>query len=278
MSEIKQEFLQRSITAICLSAVVIALVLFSPHLVLNTFVFLLSLALFFEWMKVSESSFKKKIIFLLLFSFLIGCILGIGTLFEPISFITMLGITIWIVIAYQIFLKEGRLSSNFTFTNFWIGLILISTFCLTCFQFVNGPPRLRLDLLIAIFNVAVFDSGAFIIGKNFGKNSFLPELSPNKTIEGLIGGLISSIVFVIFLYLLLEEVSFMVSLALVFSIPFALCGDYFFSFLKRKANIKDTGSILPGHGGLLDRADSHLAAIPMTAFFSLLLYTIGSYF
>ena len=275
MSELKQEFLQRSITAICLSAVVIALVLFSPNLILNTFVFLLSLALFFEWMKVSESSFKKKIIFLLLFSFLIVCILGIGTLFEPISFITMLGITIWIVIAYQIFFKKGRLSSNFTFTNLWIGLILISTFCLICFQFVNGP---RLFLLIVIFNVAVFDSGAYIIGKNFGKNPFLPELSPNKTIEGLIGGLISSIVFVSFLCIFLEEVSLRASVALMLSIPFALCGDYFFSFLKRKANIKDTGSILPGHGGLLDRVDSHLAAIPMTSFFSLLLYTIGSYF
>ena len=275
MSELKQEFLQRSITAICLSAVVIALVLFSPNLILNTFIFLLSLALFFEWMKVSESSFKKKIIFLLLFSFLIVCILGIGTLFEPIPFITMLGITIWIVVAYQIFFKKGRLSSNFTFTNFWIGLILISTFCLTCFQFVNGS---KLFLLIAIFNVAIFDSGAYIIGKNFGKNSFLPELSPNKTIEGLIGGLTSSIVFVTFLCILLEEVSLRASVALMLSIPFALCGDYFFSFLKRKANIKDTGSILPGHGGLLDRVDSHLAAIPMTAFFSHLLYTIGSYF
>ena len=275
MSELKQEFLQRSITAICLSAVVIALVLFSPNLILNTFIFLLSLALFFEWMKVSESSLKKKVIFLLLFSFLIVCILGIGTLFEPIPFITMLGITIWIVVAYQIFFKKGRLSSNFTFTNFWIGLILISTFCLTCFQFVNGS---KLFLLIAIFNVAIFDSGAYIIGKNFGKNSFLPELSPNKTIEGLIGGLISSIVFVTFLCILLEEVSLRASAALMLSIPFALCGDYFFSFLKRKANIKDTGSILPGHGGLLDRVDSHLAAIPMTAFFSHLLYTIGSYF
>ena len=275
MSELKQEFLQRSITAICLSAVVIALVLFSPNLILITFIFLISLALFFEWMKVSESSFKKKIIFLLIFSFLIVCILGIGTLFEPIPFITMLGITIWIVVAYQIFFKKGRLSSNFTFTNFWIGLILISTFCLTCFQFVNGS---KLFLLIAIFNVAIFDSGAYIIGKNFGKNSFLPELSPNKTIEGLIGGLISSIVFVIFLCILIEEVSLRASAALMLSIPFALCGDYFFSFLKRKANIKDTGSILPGHGGLLDRVDSHLAAIPMTAFFSYLLYTIGSYF
>ena len=275
MSELKQEFLQRSITAICISAVVIALVLFSPNLILNTFVFLLSLALFFEWMKVSESSFNKKVIFLLLFSFLIGFILGIGILFEPISFIAMLGITIWIFIAYQIFFRKGRISSNFTFTNFWVGLILISTFCLICFQFVNGS---RLFLLIAIFNVAVFDSGAYIIGKNFGKNSFLPELSPNKTIEGLIGGLSSSIVFVTFLCILSDEVSLTASAALMLSIPFALCGDYFFSFLKRKANIKDTGSILPGHGGLLDRVDSHLAAIPMTAFFSHLLFTIGSYF
>lgn len=275
MSELKQEFLQRSITAICLSAVVIALVLFSPNLILNTFVFLLSLALFFEWMKVSESSFKKKVIFLILFSFLIGFILGIGVLFEPISFIAMLGITIWIVIAYQIFFREGRLSSKFTFTNFWVGLILISTFCLICFQFVNES---RLFLLIAIFNTAVFDSGAYIIGKNFGKNSFLPELSPNKTIEGLIGGLTSSIVFVSFLCILLEDLSIGASAALMLSIPFALCGDYFFSFLKRKVNIKDTGSILPGHGGLLDRVDSHLAAIPMTAFFSHLLFTIGSYF
>ena len=275
MSELKQEFLQRSITAICLSAVVIALVLFSPNLILNTFVFLLSLALFFEWMKVSESSFKKKVIFLILFSFLICFILGIGVLFEPISFIAMLGITIWIVIAYQIFFREGRLSSKFTFTNFWVGLILISTFCLICFQFVNES---RLFLLIAIFNTAVFDSGAYIIGKNFGKNSFLPELSPNKTIEGLIGGLTSSIVFVSFLCILLEDLSIGASAALMLSIPFALCGDYFFSFLKRKVNIKDTGSILPGHGGLLDRVDSHLAAIPMTAFFSHLLFTIGSYF
>jgi len=275
VSELKQEFLQRSITAICLSAVVIALVLFSPNLILNTFVFLLSLALFFEWMKVSESSFKKKVIFLILFSFLIGFILGIGVLFEPISFIAMLGITIWIVIAYQIFFREGRLSSKFTFTNFWVGLILISTFCLICFQFVNES---RLFLLIAIFNTAVFDSGAYIIGKNFGKNSFLPELSPNKTIEGLIGGLTSSIVFVSFLCILLEDLSIGASAALMLSIPFALCGDYFFSFLKRKVNIKDTGSILPGHGGLLDRVDSHLAAIPMTAFFSHLLFTIGSYF
>ena len=273
-SELKKEFFQRTLTAILISIIVITLVLYSSDFILKTLISLLSLALLLEWMKVLQSSLRKKLIFLILFTILITAIQLIGALFEPISFVVMLGITVWIVIAYQIFFKEGRLSSNFTFTNFWIGLILITTFCLICFQFAVES---RLFLLILIFNIAVFDTGAYLVGKNFGKKSFLPELSPNKTVEGLIGGLLSSIVFIIILYYFSEEVSLRASLAMVFSIPFALCGDYFFSFLKRKANVKDTGSILPGHGGLLDRVDSHLAAIPMTAFFLLLIHTAGSY-
>ena len=233
------------------------------------------MALLFEWMKVAESSTVKRSIFLILFIILISSNHYFGGLFEPISLITMLGIIVWIVVAYQIFLKQGRLSSNFTFNNFWIGLLIISAFCLVCFQLLTGS---RVFLLAVILNIAVFDTGAYIIGKNFGRNPFLPELSPNKTVEGLIGGLISSLLFVICAYLLLEEVSLLRSSVMILAIPFALCGDYFFSFLKRKANVKDTGSILPGHGGLLDRADSHLAAIPMTLFFLLLLNTAGSYF
>ena len=275
MSEIKQEFLQRSITAIFISAIVISLILCSSNLILNIFISILSFALLFEWMSVSKSSNGKRLIFLILFIILISANHYFGGLFEPISFITMLGITVWILVAYQIFFKQGRLSSNFAFNNYWIGLLLISAFCLVCFQLVTGS---RIFLLVVIFNIAVFDTGAYIIGKNFGRNSFLPELSPNKTIEGLIGGLMSSLFFVICAFLFLEEVSLIHALTMILSIPFALCGDYFFSFLKRKAGVKDTGSILPGHGGLLDRVDSHLAAIPMTLFFSLLLYTAGSYF
>ena len=275
MSELKKEFLQRSITAIFISAIVITLILYSSNLILNIFISILSLALLFEWMKVSESSSVKRSIFLILFIVLISSYYYFGGLFEPISFITMLGIIVWIVVAYQIFLKQGRLSSNFTFENFWIGLLIISAFCLVCFQLLTES---RVFLLTVILNIAVFDTGAYIIGKNFGRNPFLPELSPNKTIEGLMGGLISSLLFVICAYLFLEEVSLLQSSVMILAIPFALCGDYFFSFLKRKANVKDTGSILPGHGGLLDRVDSHLAAIPMTLFFLHLLNTAGSYF
>ena len=275
MSELKKEFLQRSITAIFISAIVITLILYSSNMVLNIVISILSLALLFEWMKVSESSTVKRSIFLILFIVLISFNHYFGGLFEPISFIAMLGIIVWIVVAYQIFFKQGRLSSNFTFNNFWIGLLIISAFCLVCFQLLAGS---RVFLLAVILNIAVFDTGAYIIGKNFGRNPFLPELSPNKTFEGLIGGLISSLLFIICAYLFLEEVSLLRSSVMILAIPFALCGDYFFSFLKRKANVKDTGSILPGHGGLLDRVDSHLAAIPMTLFFLLLLNTAGSYF
>ena len=275
MSELKQEFLQRSMTAIFISAIVITLILYSSNLILNIFIFILSLALLFEWMSVSKSRYKKKLVVLILFIILISSNHYFGGLFEPISFITMLGITVWIVVAYQLFFKQGRLSTSFTFNNFWIGLLLISAFYLVCSELLTGS---RLFLLAVIFNVAVFDTGAYIIGKNLGKNSFLPELSPNKTIEGLIGGIISSSLFVICACLFLDEVSLVLALAMILAIPFALCGDYFFSFLKRKADVKDTGSILPGHGGLLDRVDSHLAAIPMTLFFSLLLDTTGSYF
>ena len=105
MSELKQEFLKRSITAIFISAIVITLILYSSNLILNIFISILSLALFLEWMSVSKSSNGKRLIFLILFIILIGANHYFGGLFEPISFITMLGITVWIVVAYQIFLK-----------------------------------------------------------------------------------------------------------------------------------------------------------------------------
>ena len=150
MSELKQEFLQRSITAIFISAIVITLILYSSNLILNIFISILSLALFLEWMSVSKSSNGKRLIFLILFIILISANHYFGGLFEPISFITMLGITVWIVVAYQIFLKQGRLSSNFAFNNFWIGLLLISAFCLVCFQLVTGSRIFLLAVILIL--------------------------------------------------------------------------------------------------------------------------------
>lgn len=111
-------------------------------------------------------------------------------------------------------------------------------------------------LLWLLVVVASTDIGAYFVGKSFGKTKFC-ETSPNKTIEGLIGGLFFAVILgplfvtngISFVNALI--ISGVVSLASVF-------GDLFESYLKREADVKDSGTILPGHGGVLDRTDGYL--------------------
>jgi len=104
--------------------------------------------------------------------------------------------------------------------------------------------------------VASCDTGAYYIGRAIGKNKF-SKISPNKTIEGVIGGItIATLLGTIvgtynYSFLLSLVVALLVSTSSIF-------GDLFESYLKRNANIKDSGNILPGHGGVLDRLDGYL--------------------
>ena len=88
------------------------------------------------------------------------------------------------------------------------------------------------------------------------------KISPNKTLEGLIGGLLASLFFSIFL-IYIAEAHYWIGVYLLLGGLFAFFGDLLISYFKRKSGIKDTGSILPGHGGVLDRIDSHLIATPL---------------
>lgn len=107
------------------------------------------------------------------------------------------------------------------------------------------------------------DIGAFFVGRRFGKHSLAKKISPNKTWEGFIGGGISTMV-------VLSIYSYLYGLSLYYAIVWALlvavaapAGDLFESMMKRFAGIKDSGNILPGHGGILDRFDSLLFAAPL---------------
>jgi phosphatidate cytidylyltransferase len=122
----------------------------------------------------------------------------------------------------------------------------------------------------------VADIAAFFTGKKWGKNKLSPEISPGKTIEGMYGALASSVIYSLVILItvsvmtgngLSEKLAIMsiadFVLLSVLSVLISIYGDLFFSAVKRRAGVKDSGSLLPGHGGVLDRIDSLIAAAPL---------------
>ncbi len=106
--------------------------------------------------------------------------------------------------------------------------------------------------------VAMSDVGAFFVGKSIGKRQFSPT-SPNKTLEGVIGGVFFATIFGSYLAYSLDLVSLWVAIVVSFITSIAsIFGDLFESYLKREAGVKDSGTLLPGHGGVLDRVDGYL--------------------
>lgn len=135
----------------------------------------------------------------------------------------------------------------------------------------TSVPYLSTKLLAFFFLVAFgADAGAYFAGKNLGKHKLIPKISPNKTWEGAAGGLILSSAFAaLATYFFFPELPYKYSIPLALAITIiGIFGDLAESAMKRGANVKDTASILPGHGGLLDRLDSLLFGAPILYYFA----------
>ncbi|HIE35294.1 MAG TPA: phosphatidate cytidylyltransferase [Campylobacterales bacterium] len=115
-------------------------------------------------------------------------------------------------------------------------------------------------LIWLLIVVALTDIGAFFVGKFFGKREFC-KTSPNKTLEGVIGGVVIATIFGSYYALILVDIQYAIAISFLVSIS-SIFGDLFESYLKRRVDVKDSGNILPGHGGILDRVDGYLFAAP----------------
>ena len=132
----------------------------------------------------------------------------------------------------------------------------------------GGVPDGHRWLLTALMVVWAADTGAYFSGRRFGKRKLSPNISPNKTVEGQVGGLLLAVVVGVVLSLVAgASVEQLPAVALVSAIAalFSVVGDLFESLLKRHAGVKDSGHLIPGHGGILDRLDGVLAALPAFA-------------
>ena len=126
------------------------------------------------------------------------------------------------------------------------------------FENLSNSTGLHLTL-ISCFLIVASDIGSYFFGKSFGRRSLSP-ISPGKTIEGLIGGISSSVLLgILFAFLLKWSNAFLVGIIYGILVSLmALVGDLIESMMKRDAKIKDSGTFLPGHGGILDRIDSYI--------------------
>ena len=158
---------------------------------------------------------------------------------------------------------------NFKKTYHIINVVFFLIYLLVAFIICFNVFLIDKYFFLTILMICIFsDVGGYVFGKTFGGKK-LTKISPNKTVSGSIGSFIFSYVGFFIIYIYFNNLLFVrLEIEALFFIPFfvsSICqfGDLFISFYKRKAGIKNTGNVIPGHGGLLDRIDGTIFALPI---------------
>lgn len=267
----------RIITALVMAPVAIAAILLlqTPWLVaLVALVFLMGM---WEWFKLAEidDTLSRTILLatnLLLMVLLVWASAGSMVLFQ---IVTLVGVAWWVLALlwlrffdfasdHETYARGFKLAAGtLAIVPAWCALGLIHA----------GQPYGHRWLLVALTIVWAADSGAYFAGRQFGGRWFgsrklAPRISPNKTLEGVVGGMLAGVavglLFASSTELTLAQVPAFIAVA-VFTVLFSVVGDLFESLLKRHVGAKDSGNLIPGHGGILDRLDGVLAALPVFA-------------
>ncbi len=142
-------------------------------------------------------------------------------------------------------------------------LVIVGSVSLYFLRTLSGPDP-SAPLLITIFAVWAADVAAYAVGSSFGRRKIAPTISPGKTWEGTIAGFLAAAAVVVLAVAPAGIYAWAVLTAVTIG-PVAFAGDLLESWVKRRAGAKDSGSLLPGHGGVLDRIDSLVAAAPLVA-------------
>lgn len=193
-------------------------------------------------------------------------VMWVGVSFSELSF-NILFIIIGICSFYEMYkLRKGK-SKLIAFLYVIIPFFIIHLFVMTDHNYPEEKFNPSIILLMFILTWT-FDTFAYITGVKFGKTKILPSISPKKSWEGFIGGFIFSLIagFLSQYYFrsYFDKISIICIICISIILPFtATLGDFIESYYKRQAGVKDSGSFIPGHGGILDRMDAFMITIPV---------------
>jgi phosphatidate cytidylyltransferase len=265
----------RIITATILMAVLLPILIFLPPFYIGTFFLVALVAAAWEWSRMLAPEAKKSAWLYAAFCLvIILLLLGMKAISWQFSLL-MMSVLFWFFIAPFILAKGTNLSFQ-KFKPFYsiVGLIILPA---TWFALVFLRELGLIFLLTSIALVWIADIGAYFVGKAFGKHKLAVQISPGKSIEGALGGLVLCYLysFLCVNYLPLGDTLFgawaiqfgwiPMFLMVTVLVAFSVFGDLFESQLKRLAGVKDSSHLLPGHGGVLDRVDALIPTMPIAA-------------
>ncbi|NND54489.1 MAG: phosphatidate cytidylyltransferase [Gammaproteobacteria bacterium] len=251
----------RIITAVIFAAVVLAVLLLLPGWPTLLFFTALLLIGVWEWSGFLKSGLLLRLVF-------VGSAIALGTavlgsevywagFFSPAAWLQA-AMVWWLVIGVILYAVPIRYSAVFVAL---AGLLCLLPAWLGLLGLFDGSDGPRLFVWLVCI-VAAADIGAYFSGKRFGRRKLAPALSPGKTLEGLLGGLLAATLVACAGSALAGLPVWPALLWGPLVAAVSVVGDLTVSAFKRNAGLKDTGTVLPGHGGILDRIDSLLAAAP----------------
>lgn len=262
------ELFKRSLTGIAFVAIMLAGIIIHPIVfaLVFTAILFLTQSEFYRISKLSDCSPQKIVGLVLGTLFFIICFLISNRIIPQKLIVLFIPFLLFVFIA-ELFSKSTDSLKNSAITI--AGLIYValpfSLLNFIVFKEISGSNNFYPWILVGIlFIIWTYDSMAYVTGSLLGKHKIAAKISPKKSWEGLIGGTIFAVIIGIINAVLFQEISMFnwIGIALL-TVIFGTIGDFFQSKLKREIGIKDSGRILPGHGGLLDRFDSLLFVIPI---------------
>ncbi len=271
---------KRVITALLIYPTIIFIILYSNEVIIRLF---LNIVIFIASYEISKMCFYQRLevidnrkhyyfIASIFISIFISNILIKNDIWQILICPAFI---MWLLIPfYFIKLRKINYINNFNIFYFLTFLLLISSFYCSLYTLYLYSSK---ALIYLITMVSIGDIAAYFVGRKYGKKSFFNNISPNKTLEGFLGSLFVCL-FASLIFCLFENYDFIFTLKILiitfFVISISAFGDLSVSLIKRYSGKKDTGNILPGHGGILDRVDSLISAAPIFLIFSYFLSAI----